>query len=169
MLYEGQVLVVFLISVFVQYLLHRRCSGYMCAKCMSGNSIFIISLILSPPVKTSQLSKYLSANCVISYLTGTLEWQRPSLVAQTVKNPSAMRENWVQSLGWKYPLEEGVTTHSSILAWWIPMDRGAWRAMAHRVSKSWTWLKQLSTAQQTNKGEENGERNNDSNISEEWQ
>ena len=144
MLYEGQVLVVFLISVFVQYLLHRRCSGYMCAKCMSGNSIFIISLILSPPVKTSQLSKYLSANCVISYLTGTLEWQRPSLVAQTVKNPSAMRETWVRSLGWEDPLEESVATHSSILAWWIPMDRGAWRATVHGVTESRTRLSNLA-------------------------
>ena len=39
-----------------------------------------------------------------------------SLVAQTVKNPPAMRETWVQSLGWEDPLEEGMATHSSILA-----------------------------------------------------
>ena len=39
-----------------------------------------------------------------------------SLVAQTVKNPPAMWENWVQSLGWEDPLEEGMGTHSSILA-----------------------------------------------------
>ena len=37
-----------------------------------------------------------------------------------------------------------MTTHSSILAWRIPMDRGAWRAMVHRVAKHQTWLKQLS-------------------------
>ena len=49
-----------------------------------------------------------------------------SLLAQLVKNPPAMRETWVQSVGWEDPLEEGVTTHSSILAWRIPMDRGAW-------------------------------------------
>ena len=49
-----------------------------------------------------------------------------SLVAPLVKNPPAMRETWVQSVGWEDPLEEGVTTHSSILAWRIPMDRGAW-------------------------------------------
>ena len=36
------------------------------------------------------------------------------------------------------PLEEGTATHSSIHAWRIPVDRGAWRAMVHRVSKSWT-------------------------------
>ena len=40
-----------------------------------------------------------------------------------VKNPPAMQETWVQSLGWKDPLEEGMETHSSILAWRIPMDQ----------------------------------------------
>ena len=55
-----------------------------------------------------------------------------------VKNPPAMRETWVQSLGWKDPLEVGMATHSSILAWRIPMDRGAWRATVYGVSKSWT-------------------------------
>ena len=39
-----------------------------------------------------------------------------SLVAQTVKNPPAMRETWVRSLGWEESLEEGMATHSSILA-----------------------------------------------------
>ena len=54
---------------------------------------------------------------------------RASLVAQLVKNPPAMWETWVQSLGWKDRLEEGMATHSSIRAWRIPMDRGAWRAI----------------------------------------
>ena len=43
-----------------------------------------------------------------------------SLVAQLVKNPPAMWETWVRSLGWEDPLEEGKATHSSILAWRIP-------------------------------------------------
>ena len=43
-----------------------------------------------------------------------------SLVAQTVKNLPAMRETWVRSLGWEDPLEEGMATPSSILAWRIP-------------------------------------------------
>ena len=43
-----------------------------------------------------------------------------SLVAQSVKNPPAMRETWVPSLSWKDPLEKGKATHSSILAWRIP-------------------------------------------------
>ena len=44
-----------------------------------------------------------------------------SLVAQMVKNPSAVLEAWVRSLGWEDPLEEVMATHSSILAWRIPM------------------------------------------------
>ena len=40
-----------------------------------------------------------------------------SLVAQLVKNLPAIRETWVQSLGWEDPLEKGKATHSSILAW----------------------------------------------------
>ena len=43
-----------------------------------------------------------------------------SLVTQLVMNPPAMRETWVQSLGWEDPLEKGKATHSSILAWRIP-------------------------------------------------
>ena len=43
-----------------------------------------------------------------------------SLVAQLVKNPTAMREAWVQSLSWEDPPEKGKATHSSILAWRIP-------------------------------------------------
>ena len=43
-----------------------------------------------------------------------------SLVAQMVKNLSAMQETLVQSLGWEDPLEKGIATHSSILAWRIP-------------------------------------------------
>ena len=43
-----------------------------------------------------------------------------SLVAQMVKNPPAMWETWVRSLGWKDPVEEGMATYSSILAWRIP-------------------------------------------------
>ena len=58
-----------------------------------------------------------------------------------VKNLSATQEHqetWVQSLGWEDPLEEGMATHSSILAWKIPMDKGAWWATVHRVIRSLT-------------------------------
>ena len=63
-----------------------------------------------------------------------------SLAAQTVKNPPAMQETWVRSLSWEDPLEEGMTTHSSILTWRIPMDRGAWQVTVHGVTKSQTRL-----------------------------
>ena len=63
-----------------------------------------------------------------------------------IKNPPAMWETWVRSLGWEDPLEEGMATHSSILAWRIPMDRGAWQATAHVVTELDT-TEQLNTAQ----------------------
>ena len=47
------------------------------------------------------------------------------LVAEMVKNPPRMQETWIQFLGWEDPLEEGMVTHSSILAWRKPMVRGA--------------------------------------------
>ena len=61
-------------------------------------------------------------------------------MAQMVKNSPAMWETWVQSLGWEDLLEEGMATHSSILAWRILMDRGAWWATVHGVAKSRTRL-----------------------------
>ena len=64
-------------------------------------------------------------------------FRQASLVAQIVKNLPAIQETWVQSLGQEDPLEEGMATHSSILGWRIPMDRGAWQAIVHGVSKSW--------------------------------
>ena len=52
----------------------------------------------------------------------------------------AMWETWDQSLGWEDSLEEGMTTHSGILPWTIPMDRGAWWATVHGVTKNRTRL-----------------------------
>ena len=67
-----------------------------------------------------------------------LQYSWASLLAQTLKNLPAMWETWIQSLGWEDPLEEGMAIHSSILAWRIPMDRGAWRATVHGVAQNWT-------------------------------
>ena len=61
-------------------------------------------------------------------------------LVKMVKNPPATQETWVQSLDEEDPLEKGMATHSSILAWRIPMDRGTWRATVHGVTKSWTGL-----------------------------
>ena len=49
-------------------------------------------------------------------------------------------EDAVESLGQEDPLEEEMATHSSILAWRNPMDRGAWKAAVHRVAKNQTRL-----------------------------
>ena len=82
--------------------------------------------------------------CSSGALVQFLDWEDPlekgwaSLVAQTVKNLPAMWEAWAQSLGWEDPLEESMATHSSVLAWRIPMDKAAWRAIVHGVAKSWT-------------------------------
>ena len=65
---------------------------------------------------------------------------RASLVSQMVKNLPATQEAWVLSLGGEDPLGEDITTHSSILAWRNPVDRGAWRTAVHGVAKSRTWL-----------------------------
>ena len=63
-----------------------------------------------------------------------------SLVAQLVKDLPAMQETPVQCLGGEDPLEEGMATYSSILAWRIPMDKGAWWATVFGVTKSRTRL-----------------------------
>ena len=65
---------------------------------------------------------------------------RASLVDQLVKNPPAIQEIWVQSLGWEDPLEKGTATHSSILAWRIPRMYSPWSRkeldMTERLSLS---------------------------------
>ena len=68
-------------------------------------------------------------------------------MAQLVKNSPAMQETLVRFLGWEDPLEEGMETHSSILAWRVPVDRGAWRAAAHGGHKESDTPEPLSTAQ----------------------
>ena len=60
-------------------------------------------------------------------------------MAQQVKNLPTVQETQeiqVWSLGQEDPLEEGMATHSSILAWRIPMDRGAWRGSMHGAAES---------------------------------
>ena len=78
-----------------------------------------------------------------NFVTGikiSLEENWVSRVAQLVKNPPAMWETWVWSLGWDDPLERGMATYSNILAWRIAMDRGVWRAPvqgSQRVRDDW--------------------------------
>ena len=58
------------------------------------------------------------------------------MVAQLVKNLPAMKETQVRFLDWEDPLEEGMATHSSILAWRTPMDKGAWWVTVLGVAES---------------------------------
>ena len=69
-----------------------------------------------------------------------LQYSWASLVAQMVKNLPGMWGTWIRSLGWEDPLEKGMATHSSVLAWRLPMHRGAWRATVHGVAKRQTQL-----------------------------
>ena len=73
-----------------------------------------------------------------------LQYSWASTVAQMVENLPAMQETWVRSLGWEDPLEEGMATNSSIVAWRIPMDREACWATVHWVAQSQTQPKRLS-------------------------
>ena len=65
--------------------------------------------------------------------------------SDALKNPLAMQETWVRSLGQDDPLEKEMATHSSNSCLENPMDRGAWWATVHEAAKSWTWLSDLTS------------------------
>ena len=65
-----------------------------------------------------------------------MELLRLPWLAQLVKNPSAIRDTWVQSLGWEDPLEKGKATHSSILAWRTPWTMQSMGSQRVGVAKS---------------------------------
>ena len=109
-------------------------------------------MVKNPPAKTGGL-------CLIPWSGSSpgegngkpFRYSWASLVAQLVKNPPAMRETWVQSLGQEDPLEEGMATHASILGWRIPMDRGTWRATVHGVAKESDTTERLKNKPQRSK------------------
>ena len=92
--------------------------------CGAGDSSFILGLGRSPGEGIGYPLQY--------------SWTFP--VAQMVKNLPEMQKTWVRSPVWEDPLEKGMVTQSSILAWRIPMDRGAWRATVQGVANSQTQL-----------------------------
>ena len=104
-----------------------------------------ISLEASPlllPVSCALItSTPLIITSTIIWLTcWTLHYFRASLVAQLVKNLPAVQETWVQSLGWKDPLEKEMATHSSILAWkisWTEESCGLQFMGSRRVGRDW--------------------------------
>ena len=65
------------------------------------------------------------------------------------KESACNARDLVRSLGWEDPLEEGIATHSSIIGWRIPMDRGAWPATAHGGCKGLDTTERPSTAHHT--------------------
>ena len=67
-----------------------------------------------------------------------LQYSWASLVAWTVKHPTAMQETWVRSLSWEDPMEEGMATPLQYSCLENPMHRGTWQATVHGVAKSWT-------------------------------
>ena len=71
----------------------------------------------------------------IIIIFGRPQTKEASLVAQTVKSLPAMQETWIRSLGREDPLEKEMATNSSILAWRISMDRGAWWVTVHRSQR----------------------------------
>ena len=68
-----------------------------------------------------------------------------------VKNPLVMWETWIPSPGWEDPIEKGTATHTSILAWRIPIDRGAWQTTVHAGTESSMTETRHSTAGQNYK------------------
>ena len=72
-----------------------------------------------------------------SILLSLVSTCRDSLITWLVKNPPAMQETWVQSLGWEDPLEEGMATYSSILAWRIPWTEEPGGLQSMESKKSW--------------------------------
>ena len=107
-------------------------SGQNCR--VSSDSLYTMDSRISTPLRLldSSVGKESACNagdpCSIPVLVRSpgegigypLQYSWASLVAQLVKNPSAMWETWVQSLGWEDLLEKGKATHSSILAWRTP-------------------------------------------------
>ena len=105
----------------------QSCPCHLPAGNVSTSTVPILWQILSLCAKSLQSCLRL---CDALDLSGKIHWRRDRLptsqhswaflVAQLVKNPPAMWETWVRSLGWEGPLEKGMATHSSILAWRIP-------------------------------------------------
>ena len=75
--------------------------------------------------------------------TASFSWNKKYynyLISQLIRNVSAMQGTWVWFLGQQDPLEKEMATHSSSIAWRIPMNRGAWWSTVHVVAKSQTWI-----------------------------
>ena len=104
--------------------------GHKVIHCIFLLVYLLFSFLVSCPYRMNHLwtrdnffRKFLITQYVIR---SGLVFRRASLVAQLVKNLPVMWETWVRSLVWEDPQGEGTATRSSILAWRITLDRGAW-------------------------------------------
>ena len=95
----------------------HNCPAPTCQQSPCKGRTFVQGVDLHWPISTTQNPEFTLGFSLAALLKVTSE---ASLVAQTVKSPTAMQKTQVQSLGWEDPLEKGMTTHSSILAWRIP-------------------------------------------------
>ena len=99
-----------------------------------------------PGLKNPLPATFLHSSGIYLPFTPTIHSHDPTLNLFITRNYSTISKHeptcnvgdLVRSLGWEDPLEKGMATHSSILAWRIPMDRGAWWATVHGVAKNRT-------------------------------
>ena len=113
------------------------------------SSAHFVVVVANITVSGTDSDSHLGATRSLCFLPGNGCWNEIvhfsyCLSALTVYKPTFQTSSgwsaWVWSLRWEDALEKRMATHSSILAWRIPMDRGAWQATVHGVAKSRTWL-----------------------------
>ena len=130
-----------------QYSAKPRCSGdgFCFRRAVDGASL-VAQLVKNLPATWIPSSNPGSGKPLGEGIGYPVQYSWTFLVAESVKNPPAVWDTWVRSLGGEDPLQEGMATHSSVLAWRIRMERGAWRAAACGVAESDT-TGQWGTAQ----------------------
>ena len=99
--------------------------------------VHIILYVHPSPWRRREHLHFTNENVRDSKLSQDLIIKRASLVAQTVKNPPAMRETWVRSLGWEDPMEEGMAAHSSIFLPGESQPGGLQSMGSQRVRHDW--------------------------------
>ncbi|XP_055416236.1 lysosomal acid lipase/cholesteryl ester hydrolase isoform X2 [Bubalus kerabau] len=111
-------------STFLKWLSTHMCT-HVILKELCGNVFFVLCGFNERNLNMSRVAVYATHNPAGTSVQNMIHW---------------LQETQVRSLSWEDPLEEGMATHFSILAWRIPMDRQAWWATVHRVTKSQTRL-----------------------------